>query len=68
MKRIQVLIPEDEYDRLSSHVLDGLRSRVIRLLLSRAFDALEDPSKELHLESLLHGDFTVSTEAEALYD
>lgn len=56
-RRIQLEVPEEEFDRLASNVFDGLRSRVIRNLLTRACDAIEGSDSNVTLDDLVRGDF-----------
>lgn len=56
-RRVQLMVSDEEYELYVSYFYDGIRGRVIRNLLKRACDAIEDPDSNVTVDGIVRGNF-----------
>lgn len=58
-RRIQLMASCEEYDYFVSFFYDGVRGRVIRTLLQRACEAIEDESSDVTVDDIIRREFKI---------
>lgn len=62
MRRIQLMVPDEDYDKIAFCFYDGVRSRAIRYLLLRTCEAILDREDDLATDDIIRGEFRVIQE------
>ena len=59
MRRLQLMVTDKEYDYYVSYFYDGIRARVIRNLLRRACECIEDEHSDVTVDAVVRGEFDI---------